>query len=94
MEMAINIFLAVVSGIISLVLIILGCILLFSEKEPIGLVPLIAAFVFILLPIVIICDITEPVEKQFAEKQQAIIEAQKELEKFLIDHPELKEGLE
>lgn len=94
MEIAINIFFAVVTGIISLVLIILGCILLFSEGEVIGLAPLVAGLFFTLLPILIICDLTKPVEKQFAEKQQAVIEAQRELEKFLIDHPELKESKE
>lgn len=90
MDLCVNIFLIALTGGITLFLIVFGCIILFSEKEPIGLAPILFGFLFMLIPIILICDMTKPVEKQFAEKQQAVIEAQREVEKFLIDHPELK----
>lgn len=36
--------------------------------------------------------IPEPLEKQYEQKVNAITEAEKELQKFLIDHPEFKES--
>ena len=92
MSVVVDIIFAVIF-IITLVLIVFGCILIF-DREPIGLVPLLVGLLLSLVLVILIRDATKSVEKQFAEKQQAVIEAQRELEKFLIDHPELKEGLE
>lgn len=59
----------------------------FSDKETVGLILLLVGlgFVYASMSIIIIYEQTK------AEKQQVVIDAQKELEKFLIDHPELKE---
>ena len=89
----IDIIFAVVFIVLALVLMVFGCILLF-DREPIGLALLLIGLLVTVIPVILIYDATKSVEKQFAEKQQAVIEAQRELEKFLIDHPELKEGLE
>lgn len=89
--MSIGIFLILVCIALILVLIIFGCVLL-SKGELEGLISIALGLILTLPLTSTIYDLTKPLEKQFAEKQKAVIEAQMELEKFLIDHPELKES--
>lgn len=89
--MAINIFFAVITIIVAITLITFGCVLLHDGSEE-GATPLVIGIIFILIPIALICVQPKSVETQYEEKQQAIITAQRELEKFLIDHPEMKES--
>lgn len=84
------IIICVASGILALSAIGIG---IFAITE--GLLEAVPSIVFGILcigtPFLLKNEVLKTPEKQFIEKQQKVIDAQKELEKFLIDYPEFKE---